>query len=118
MRLLFHLVVDFKRPALDLAVEPRKLLGILSRHRALRGTQGRLHLQAAIEIQLGNLIDVVVGLPLAEQNAFEPGPASDDWEVPGPIVFVEGSGVLGLTVVEDTELDHSPPPYSGLARTC
>src|SRR5574341_2672411 len=117
MRLLFHVVGYFKRPALDLADKPRELLGILSRHRALRGTEGRLHVHAAIERQLGNLIDVVVGLPLADLNAFEPGPAGDDWEVLGPIVCVESSGVLGLTVVEDAELDHSTPSYSGLART-
>jgi hypothetical protein len=37
--------------------------------------------------------------------------------VMGPIVLVEGSGVLGLTVIENAELDHSTPSYSGLART-
>ena len=81
------------------------------------GTQGRLHFHATIEIQLGNLIEVVVGLPLADHNAFDLGPASDDGEVMVPIVFVEGSGVLGLTVIEDTEFDHSTPSHSELVRT-
>ena len=89
MRLLFHVVGDFKRPALDLAVKSRQFLGILSREHALRGTQGRLHFHATIEIQLGHLIEVVVGLSLADHNAFDLGPASDDWEVMGPIVVIE-----------------------------
>jgi hypothetical protein len=112
IRLRFYEIDDFKRPAYDLAVKRKGFLGILSRSRALRGTEGRFHFRAAVKKQLGDLVKVFLGLPLADHNAFDPGEARDHREVMVPIVLIEGGGILGLTVVENTKFDHSIPPHS------